>query len=132
MPCLLLRKSPNNKLDAGKVRGAPPSISGILSRVRVADSLGDALTIRDALKEGESVVTADGIWLGRSWLRVARDSDEKAGVLERERALLLMDQILEAVGHAHEHGDEHADEHERGDDEPERADKVVAEREQRP
>jgi chromosome segregation protein len=72
---------------AGKVGGAPPSISGILSRVRVAESLGDALTIRDALKDGESVVTADGIWLGRSWLRVSRDKDSKSGVLAREHEM---------------------------------------------
>jgi chromosome segregation protein len=72
---------------AGKVRGAPPSISGILSRVRVADSLGDALAIRDVLKDGESVVTADGIWLGRSWLRVSRDKDSRSGVLAREHEM---------------------------------------------
>lgn len=72
---------------AGKVRGAPQSISGILSRVRVAESLNDALTMRDALREGESVVTADGIWLGRSWLRVSRDKDSKSGVLAREHEM---------------------------------------------
>jgi chromosome segregation protein len=72
---------------AGKVRGAPPSISGILSRVRVANSLGDALTIRDTLKDGDSVVTADGIWLGRSWLRVSRDKDSRSGVLAREHEM---------------------------------------------
>ncbi len=72
---------------AGKVRGAPQSIAGILSRVRVADSLGAAVAIRDALKDGESVVTADGIWLGRSWLRVSRDKDSKSGVLSREHEM---------------------------------------------
>jgi chromosome segregation protein len=72
---------------AGKVAGAPQSISGILSRVRVAESLNDALSIREALGDGESVVTADGIWLGRSWLRVSRDKDSKAGVLSREHEM---------------------------------------------
>ncbi len=72
---------------AGKVRGAPRSISGILSRVRVAESLSDALAMRDALREGESVVTGDGIWLGRSWLRVSRDKDSRSGVLAREHEM---------------------------------------------
>ncbi len=72
---------------AGKVRGAPQSISGILSRVRVAESLNDALAMREKLGDGESVVTADGIWLGRSWLRVSRDKDAKSGVLSREHEM---------------------------------------------
>jgi len=72
---------------AGKVRCAPQSISGILARVRVAESLSDALAVRDALGDGESVVTADGIWLGRSWLRVSRDKDSRSGVLSREHEM---------------------------------------------
>ena len=72
---------------AGKVRGAPQSIAGILSRVRIAESLNDALAMRDTLREGESVVTADGIWLGRSWLRVSRDKDSRSGVLSREHEM---------------------------------------------
>ncbi len=72
---------------AGKVRGAPQSISGILSRVRVAESLSDALAIRENLGDSESVVTADGIWLGRSWLRVSRDKDSKSGILSREHEM---------------------------------------------
>jgi chromosome segregation protein len=72
---------------AGKVRGAPQSIAGILSRVRIAESLNDALAMRDSLREGESVVTADGIWLGRSWLRVSRDKDSRSGVLSREHEM---------------------------------------------
>ena len=72
---------------AGMVSGAPQSISGILARVRVADSLNDALALREKLGDGESVVTADGIWLGRSWLRVSRDKDAKSGVLSREHEM---------------------------------------------
>jgi chromosome segregation protein len=72
---------------AGKVSGAPVSISGILSRVRVAESLNEALALRDELGDGESVVTADGIWLGRSWLRVSRDKDSRSGILTREHEM---------------------------------------------
>jgi chromosome segregation protein len=72
---------------AGKVSGAPQSISGILSRVRAAESLNDALAMREKLADSESVVTADGIWLGKSWLRVSRDKDSKSGVLSREHEM---------------------------------------------
>jgi chromosome segregation protein len=69
---------------ASKVSGAPPAISQILINVKTAGSLGEALTIRESLGNHESVVTADGVWLGKSWLRVARTKDGKAGVLARE------------------------------------------------
>lgn len=52
--------------------------------VRIADSLNDALSLRDLLGDGGSVITADGIWFGKSWIRVSRDQDTKAGVLSRE------------------------------------------------
>jgi chromosome segregation protein len=69
---------------AAKVTGAPKSVHRILAQVRVADSLGAALSIRDTIGEDGSVITQDGIWLGSQWLRVSRDKDAKAGVLSRE------------------------------------------------
>jgi chromosome segregation protein len=69
---------------ASKVSGAPAPIHRILSQVRIADSLGNALAQREAMGDNTSVITAEGIWLGQSWLRVSRDRDAKAGVLSRE------------------------------------------------
>jgi len=69
---------------AVKVSDAPASIQDILSMVRIADSLNDALSMRDLLGDGGSVITADGIWFGKNWIRVSRDQDTKAGVLSRE------------------------------------------------
>jgi chromosome segregation ATPase len=43
--------------------------------------------MRAGLAAHESIVSKDGVWIGKSWLRVARDTDEKAGVLEREREI---------------------------------------------
>ena len=59
----------------------------LLSGVLVADSLEQAISMRSRLANHESVVTRDGVWLGKSWLRVARDADDKAGVLHREQEL---------------------------------------------
>ena len=69
---------------AGKVTGAPASIHRLLSEVRIADSLGSALALRESLGDNASVITAEGVWLSKHWLRVSRDKDAKAGVLSRE------------------------------------------------
>jgi len=72
---------------ATKVAGAPPAVQEILALVRLAESLKDALSMRELLGDGGSVITADGIWFGKDWLRVSRDQDTKAGVLSREHEM---------------------------------------------
>lgn len=69
---------------------APWKLTSLLKGVLVADNLQQALSLRGNLQDGESVVTSDGIWLGKSWLRVARDKDEKAGILQREQTLKIL------------------------------------------
>ena len=72
---------------AQKVTGAPAAAQDLLAGVRFADSLGNALAIREQLNSGESVITAEGVWLGKNWLRVSRDSAGRAGVLAREHEM---------------------------------------------
>ena len=60
---------------------------GLLTGVHAADDLGAALALRPRLAPGQSVVTRDGIWLGPDWLKVMREQDQEAGVLERRREL---------------------------------------------
>ena len=69
-----------------KVRGAVV-LDCLLSSVYPAATLQDALRRRPSLRPGESVVTRDGIWLGRDWLRVSRAHDPHAGIIEREESL---------------------------------------------
>jgi len=66
---------------------SPWKLSNLLKGVLVADNLQQALSMRANLQDGESIVTSDGVWLGKNWLRVARDKDEKAGILQREQTL---------------------------------------------
>ena len=66
---------------------APWTLTSLLKGVLVADNLQQALSMRGNLQDGESIVTSEGIWLGKNWLRVARDKDEKAGILQREQTL---------------------------------------------
>jgi chromosome segregation protein len=69
-----------------KVQGATV-LTSVLAPVFTAESLQEALRLQARLGSGESVVTRDGIWLGADWLRVSRDADAHAGVIEREESL---------------------------------------------
>ena len=69
---------------AAKVNAAPAAIRRRLAAVHIADSLSSALVMVDSLDAGQSVITAEGVWLGPDWLRVSRDEDAEAGVLARE------------------------------------------------
>ena len=63
--------------------GVQPLVAGVYA----ADDLAQALLLRPALQAHESVITRDGVWIGPNWLKVARDTDARAGVLEREQEL---------------------------------------------
>jgi chromosome segregation protein len=72
---------------ASKVAKAPAAVLEILRTVRIADTLDKALTIREQLSGLDvdgSVITPEGVWLSRNWLRVSRDKDSGAGILARE------------------------------------------------
>jgi len=71
---------------AGRVRG-PPAILAQLTRVLTCASLSEALRGRGALSDGQSLITREGEWVGRDWLRLSRGADPRAGVLAREQRL---------------------------------------------
>jgi len=83
-------------LTANEALGLPTLWSKINSRwpvqslfagVYCAETLEQALAAQNKLQGNESIVTRDGLWLGAQWLRINRSQDEKAGVLQREKAL---------------------------------------------
>ena len=69
-----------------RVKG-PSAISALLTGIIAVDGLPEALSLRRTLTNGESVITRDGIWIGRDWLRVSRDKDVHAGVIGREKEM---------------------------------------------
>ncbi|MEE9342911.1 MAG: chromosome segregation protein SMC [Gammaproteobacteria bacterium] len=75
---------------------SPWPISGLLAGIFIADSLESAMALQRQLAANESVVTADGIWLGQGWTRVARSKDGKSGVLAREQQLLSLEAEMAA------------------------------------
>jgi len=80
---------------AARVRSAW-RLDTFLDNVYTAEDLGEALARRDQLGHHESVITREGVWLGRNWLRVTRDdADHKAGVLHREQEIKSLRQQVE-------------------------------------
>ncbi|MDF1780280.1 MAG: chromosome segregation protein SMC [Alcanivoracaceae bacterium] len=75
--------------DKGKTLASLVSgqVPAALHAAYAVEDLAQALALRPSLAAGESVVTRDGIWMGSDWLRVAREQDQEAGVLERRRQL---------------------------------------------
>lgn len=79
-----------------------------LGKVKPVQSLDDALAARFSLAEDESLISRDGYWVGRHFLRVRRASEAESGVLargqeierlslerdEREASLALLDERL--------------------------------------
>ncbi|SFW55999.1 condensin subunit Smc [Pseudomonas sp. NFACC19-2] len=86
-------------------------LSPWLAGVRPVESLEQALAARAQLAEGESLISRDGYWVGRHFLRVRRAAEADSGVLargqelerlqlereEREAALAQLDERLLAL-----------------------------------
>ena len=78
------------------VRG--PGVAHLLRGIRTAESLPAAIALRRQLGAGESVVTRDGIWLGRDWLRINRSDDPHVGVLARGEEIKRLRAERDRVG----------------------------------
>lgn len=63
------------------------NIQPLLNTIYTASSLEEAIRHRDQLLPHESVITADGVWMSASWIRIDRAQDEKSGVIQREQEL---------------------------------------------
>ena len=75
----------------GEVQGAG-AMGAWLAHVRTAPDVSTALSMAEDLQETESVITPQGVWLGRGWLRVAgRQGD---GALEREEEIAALKKAL--------------------------------------
>ena len=85
---------------ASKVDCESIDLSIWLSDVYIADDYESALRMRHSLGVHESIVTADGIWVGKNWVALANRSDSNAGVLAREKAIERAEQEREQSSNA--------------------------------
>ena len=63
------------------------SLAGLLDGIYIADNLDAAKLMKPQLEGNESVITRDGMWLGRGWSRVCRGMDEQKHTLTREQEI---------------------------------------------
>lgn len=70
------------------------TINNLLHGIYAVENINQALAARAKLNDHESIVTQDGIWLAKSWVRVAYDAKQKTGVLQRERQLSELNQTI--------------------------------------
>lgn len=72
------------------------AINELLDSILIAETLADALALRNSLDGLQSIITKDGIWLGKNWLRISREKDNRKGVLAREQELQKIRADIEA------------------------------------
>ncbi|MEW6354113.1 MAG: chromosome segregation protein SMC [Pseudomonadota bacterium] len=80
-----------------KVR-APWPLDALFAGIYAADTLPEAMALAARLSVHESVMTRDGVWLGKGWLRVAHGRDEQFGVLGREQELQELRAHVQQLG----------------------------------
>ncbi|HKJ16864.1 MAG TPA: chromosome segregation protein SMC [Xanthomonadales bacterium] len=81
---------------AAEVDG-PPAVQRLLASVKTCASPQEAMKQRSGLTEGESLVTPEGLWMGRDWLRFARGLGGSAGVLVREKEIASIREQCESL-----------------------------------
>lgn len=65
-----------------------------LAGVYIAENLAQALQFQPYLTGTESIITRDGIWLGKHWARINRAVNQDSGILQREKELKLLFQEI--------------------------------------
>lgn len=75
----------------------PWALDSLLSGIYVADTMDAALALCESLAADESVMTRDGVWLNRSWLKILRQDDPAAGVFQREEELKQLAARIEVL-----------------------------------
>lgn len=85
-----------NSLLIEKIK-SPWPLDSFISGIYTADSMDDALTLCESLDANESVITRDGVWLNRSWLKILREEDPAAGVFQREQELKQLDLRIQSL-----------------------------------
>ncbi len=73
---------------------ASTSVGSLLQHIHAVETYPEALALRADLAPGESVVSRDGYWLGRNWLRFSRGDNRVSGVLVRQRELSELEHSL--------------------------------------
>ncbi len=66
---------------------SPWSLDGLLGAVYCADDINSAHKQINKLQSHESIITAEGVWMGPGWLLKAGEKGAKSGLLQKEKEL---------------------------------------------
>jgi chromosome segregation protein len=79
---------------AARVRGNA-AVMDVLADILVADSLQQAQQQQRQLQRGQSVITPQGVWMGRHWVLMPAADASQTGVIERQKTVLSLKAQLE-------------------------------------
>ncbi|MEH6356354.1 MAG: chromosome segregation protein SMC [Marinobacter sp.] len=86
--------SPGATSLAARVRGNAAIIDA-LANILVADSLKQAQQQQRQLQHGQSVITPQGVWMGRHWVLMPAADASQTGVIERQKTVLSLNAQFE-------------------------------------
>ncbi|MBA2650893.1 MAG: chromosome segregation protein SMC [Tatlockia sp.] len=69
---------------AAKIKSPKPSCLPCLDKIYTASSLEEALALQPRLNADESVITADGHWLGKDWVKIAGTTTNGSLIVQQE------------------------------------------------
>ena len=72
-------------------------VNSLLAGIYTADDLVSALSVREKLAANESVVTPEGIWIGKNWMRVKRVSSAEGSMLARQQDIEALALAIEEM-----------------------------------
>lgn len=72
-------------------------ITAWLTGIYCAEDLAQAVAVRPRLQDHESIITKDGVWLAKNWVRVNKGKNKETGVIVREQELKQLAQEISQV-----------------------------------
>ena len=88
----------------------PRGLEHLLSGVRVADDWQAALDARPSLSAGESIISKDGLWVAKHWMRSRGEADAEEGIIARQAQLNAVSEAFEVASRALEETDSRIEE----------------------
>lgn len=77
------------------IQGILPAGVMDLQKIITAQTREEALRLLPQITEQESIITPDGCWMGRQWLRIqVNKKEDQTGVLARQTRAVLLTQLL--------------------------------------
>lgn len=87
---------------ASKVTRGKAWVAARLATILTADTLTEALSRREQLADQQSLITPEGIWIGRNWIRISKAVSEEGSVIARQ---MQLDELVETLSMQHEQAD---------------------------